>query len=86
MGMTWADIDKNWGDIMASFPRRNEMVRLDDDGNWVPSGRPMIEEIICLRQSRDNKLFQYLGVQRAPQVIGLGAESQLGLGHSATPS
>lgn len=90
--VTWADIDAAWAEIMETV-RKNlateDDIALNRSGDFVPAGRPMIEDIVCARASRDDLLIEYmkaagytvsLGADREPRVIDTAAVNQLGFG------
>jgi hypothetical protein len=57
--------------------------------DWQPAERPMIEDIICARVTKDDVMWEYLKAagfnigQRLPRVIELDAGNRTGIGARA---
>jgi hypothetical protein len=91
--MLWPDVDKQWGEIIEILRanlKLNEDICLNRQGNFVPANRPMIEDIICAKSSRDDLLFSYmraagigceLGADREPREITVGTKHKILFGH-----
>ncbi len=90
--MTWAEINTNWAHLMETLRSRlpvNEELALNSQGEFVKAPRPMLEDIVCARASRDVLLIKYLNAAhidislseaREPKVIDTNARNKIGFG------
>jgi hypothetical protein len=63
-----------------------------EEFEWLPAERPMIEDIICARVTKDDVMWEYLKAagfvlgQRLPRVIEIDVGTRTGMGVAAEGS
>lgn len=94
--MTWAEINANWAHIMDVLRQNlplDQEIMIDKQGRTIPAGRPMLEDIVCLRAASDDHILMYfaaagmpvtLSRERAPRVIEVGARNKIGFGQGGS--
>lgn len=60
MEALWKAVDANWGEILAAFRSNTEYKMYDDEGNFVDSNRPLIENLVDAKMSKDSSFWLYM--------------------------
>lgn len=77
----WAVIDQHWGEIftaLKSILPMQEHIMFTEEGEQIPSQRPMIESIVCDKQSRSRALLFYLAASNIVDIPEMGTCEVIG--------